>query len=269
MVKEFIVHLYEFEIPKSDIERMSENELAFLSTLAFCVDEIAVFTKLLVQTFHVRPRYDELLSHYQIQQNVLMRSLNAKSFEGFKILRGYKKLLEREGGQQDRLAKIDGYLVELQDLEADPAFELAQSIRDHATNHYIPSETNKNLKNISKRSRFLAYIHETSGNSRYPFGEECVFLARIGRYYSDAGKDSYTMDDVGAWIDWGIKSSRFLSKTLQDYLKWLQDEHFPNWYVTVKKPWLEACLYSEIDEAHLPIILGTEDYIRRRNMAED
>lgn len=140
-----------------------------------------------------------------------MRSLNARIFEAIKLLQDYKKIIRREG-DTDRIAKFDEYAATIGELEKDPSYLLAKTIRDYATNHYLPSK--KNIPHVSERAKFVAYLHENSGNSYYPFGEEFVFLALIGRYFDKHGQSEYSMKDLRNWIDWGLKASRFISKTL-------------------------------------------------------
>ena len=263
MGKKYIIHFYEFSIPKADIEAMPSTEVAFLGTLAFAVDEIVTFEKLLVQSFNHRPSADELLGLYQVQQNVLMRSLNAKIFEALKVLKDYKELAERESAS-DRAEKVAHYLGQLETFLSGETYDLARTIRNHATNHYVTSETKKNLKNLSDKAKFVAYVHKNSGNSYYPFGEETVFLARIGRHFSEHGRDTYAIEDLKKWIDWGLGASKIITRSLQDYLLWLHKEKYPNWKLRKISPYLEEELWGEVHTASIPIILDADEYQRAK-----
>ncbi|WP_419738477.1 hypothetical protein [Ruegeria sp.] len=263
MTNELTIKLSKLEVPKEDLEKMPASELAFLSTLAFAIDEISVFLKLIIQTFKPRPSSEEFLAAYQIQQNTLMRVLNAKCFEALKIVEQYKKQIEREG-DSSRLEKLSELMVELDELAKREEYELAKDIRDHSTNHYLSSETKKNVAHLSSRSTFTAYLHENLGNSFHPFGEEYVFLARIGRHFSEKGDASYSVDDIKKWIDWGLAVGDQITKIFQRYLLWLYSEKFPHWRLEPLLLYLENELVGKIGISNLPIILSADAYFARK-----
>lgn len=267
MENQRIVHLYELAISQSDLKKIDENELAFISTLAFAIDEISIFQKLTVQSFTMKPNSDELKYLHQIQENVITRVLCSKVFEGIKVFEHYVKLVERSGDAAKR-EKLGEYEKELHELKEVRSYDLAKVIRDHSTNHYITSETKENIRFVPDKVRLLSYLHKNRGNSFYPFGEEYVFLARIGRHYSKRHEREFSLDDIREWVDWNVAASDWLSKMFADYLIWMHRERFPEWVLRPRKPYLEMELFAELDEHPLPLIFSAENYLARKEGAE-
>lgn len=252
-----IIHLYKLEIPKADLERLSVDEVAFIATMAFAVDELSVFQKLLIQTFNARPSDDDMLGMDQTQQNCLLRVLIAKSFETLKIVENFKRIMVRRS-KSDRLQILAQFDKDLANFQHNKLYQLAKNIRDYSVSHYIPSEVSKNLQNMESYPQFSAFLHKNSGNSYHPLGEEAVFLARIGRHFREAGRDKWSVEDIRALTDWTIAVSKLNTKTFQRYLLWLHKEFFPDWRLTPVKAYLEQSQYAKADEAILPIFLAAD-----------
>ncbi|MFK7763670.1 MAG: hypothetical protein AB8B62_10435 [Roseobacter sp.] len=252
-----IIHLYKLEIPKADLERLSVDEVAFIATMAFAVDELSVFQKLLIQTFNARPSDDDMSGMYQTQQNCLLRVLIAKSFETLKIVENFKRTMVRKS-KSDRLQVLTQFEEDLANFQHGELYLLAKDIRNHSVSHYIPPEVSKNLQDMGSYPQFSAFLHENSGNSYHPFGEEAAFLARIGRHFREAGRDKWSVEDFRDLTDWTLSVSSLNTKIFQRYLLWLHKEFFPDWRLTPLKPYLEQSQYAKADEAILPIFLAAD-----------
>ncbi|KCV81939.1 hypothetical protein ATO10_08838 [Actibacterium atlanticum] len=246
------MHLYELSIPKADIEKLDETEWAFIATLAFAMDEISVFQKLLVHAKAQKPEAEELRIAHAIQENTITRALCAKIFEAVKLFDQYQRLADRNG-LSDVRNKLVEFSESFDELKADPIYSLAKDIRDHATNHYLPSETKKNLEHVSDKAITKAFLHRNIGNSFYPLGEEFVFLGRIGRHYAEEYDRPHTMEDVRKWVEWALAASKVLTHFFTDYLVWVQRERFPEWALKPTKPYLEPELYGELGETPLKL----------------
>ena len=258
-----IVHLYEFALSQSDLEKLSDDEVAFLATLGFAIDEISIFQKLVVQAFSKKPKDTVLLNLNGIQVNTVTRSLCAKLFEALRIFENYRKMVDRSGDTKTK-EKLDEYERELTEFKRDPNYDLAKTIRDHSTNHYLPSETKKNIKHVPARARFVAYLHENQGNSFYPFGEEYVFFGRIGRYFSDEKKSGFAIDDIQNWIAWSLQISRWLNRMLSGYILWIHKERFPDLALKKKTPYLEMDFFAELGEKPLPLIYSVKSHLAEK-----
>lgn len=258
-----IVHLAELSVSKTDVEKLEKDELAFLATLAFAIDEISVFQKLAVQASTTKPKDNDLRILHQIQENAITRVLCSKVVEAIGLFDGFAKVLERKEESNSK-EKLDEFLAELAELKADKSFLLARTIRNHSTNHYLPSVTKANIEHVSARSTFKAYLHQNQGNSFYPFGEEYVFLGRIARYYKEETEEDFTIQGIRDWMDWSLKVSSWLSATFSKYLIWLHNERYPDWLLTKKTPYLEMPLFVELGEHPLPLIFSTEAYHQKK-----
>lgn len=257
MENKYIIHFAKLEVPQSDLDKLSVDEVAFIATMAFAVDELSVFNRLLLQTFNGKPSSDEMLGVYQTQQNALFRVLISKTFEALKIVESFKQKLQR-GGISHRFEGLTEYEEILQDLKLDERCKLAKNIRDHSTNHYLPSVVASNLASMDSYPKFNAFIHKNSGNSYHPFGEEAVFLARMGRHFKEAGRDTWSIKDFRGLIDWTIEVSSVMMKIFQNYLLWLHKKEFPQWRLAPISPYLEPEFYARADEVDLPIFIATD-----------
>ena len=246
-----IIHLGELILSREDLEKMPDEELAFLATLCFAVDEIGVFERLLVQTLGSRPKSEELQNAYAIQQLTLMRVLNAKVFEAFNILEQYKRMLKRSK-QAESLKFLESYDSAWSVLRDSELYKVAKEIRDKSTNHYLPSETLKNLPYYPEVLRPKIYFHGSSGNSFHPIGEELVFIAKFSR---ELGGYENVQGGLDKWIEWGIESGRFIKKLQQEYLLWLYKNSFPNWRLRKKTPYLEPEFVGFHKKSVLPVFL--------------
>lgn len=246
-----IVHLGELVLTQEHIGHLSDEEVSFIATLCFAVDEISVFERLLVQTMNGLPRSEEMLQLHTMQQLTIMRVMNAKVLEALKIFNQYKTMLERSGKKR-QLDFLRQYNEEVEKIRTHPAFETAQEIRNTSTNHYTPSETKKNLKFHTKNQDLKMYFHENNGNSFHPIGEDLVFIAKLAR---EMGSREKVADGLDGWIGWGLKASKFLKKAQQEYLIWLATESVPNWRLTKKTPYLEAKFSGVLGETTLPLYL--------------
>lgn len=259
-----IMHYGELIIPKSDLDKLGKEELAFLSTLAFAIDEISVFQKLTTHSMGAMPNDDSLKAMYQIQQNAITRVLCSKVFEAIRIFDDGVKLLCRNG-HIDSVEQLKKSVKKIEKLKGDKSYALAKTIRDHSTNHYISSETVKNIEHAPDNAPMRAMLHKNQGNSFYPFGEEYVFLGRINRHFMEEREAAEILQEVRAWIDWSMKASNLLSKIFSGYLIWLHKERFPDWALRKKTPYLETHLFSEIGDYSLPICFSTDAHDRRKD----
>ena len=203
-----------------------------------------------------------MLGVYQTQQNALLRVLIAKTFEALNIVEDFKKKLQRDG-HENRFEKLSEFENELKALKEDANWSLAKSIRDHSTSHYFPTVVAANLSSMQKYPDFHAYLHKNTSNFYHPFGEEAVFLARIGRHFKELGRDSWTLEDLRSLIDWTLDVSRLTMKVFQRYFLWLHKSQFPEWRLAAVKPYLEPQLHARANETNLPVFIATE-HLRKK-----
>ncbi|UYV38555.1 hypothetical protein N4R57_05675 [Rhodobacteraceae bacterium D3-12] len=246
-----IFHIGELAINANDKNKIPDEELAFIATLSFAVDEAAVFKKLLIQTFTDKPKDDDSIQLFMINQFTIMRALNAKIFESLRIFEDYKTILTRSV-QKDRADFLSRFDSEYQKIVNDKAYELARTIRNNSTNHYLQSITRSNLPHVSENSVLKMYLHKSVGNSFHPLGEEYVFIAGVAREH---GGRNEVISALEGWIDWGIMASKLVTRLHQDYLVWLHKSHFPEWKLRKKTPYLDEKFVKKIGTATLPLVL--------------
>ncbi len=262
-----IIHLAKLKMSKSDLAKIDKRELAFLSTIAFAIDEISVIQKLYAQSISLQPRNEELLLMSAIQQNTIARVLSSKLYEAIGLFDKYQVTLKRKGDQEavEALASHQAALVGIKKL---PGYPMAKFIRDHVTNHYLHQETEKNIEYVSEKAQYVAFLHEMQGNSYYPFGEEVVFLGRVGRYFYEEYERTFNASDINHWYDWIKEASKWFTKMFYSYVIWLYRTRFPDWMLVPTKPYLDYELFGELGHSPLPIFFAADRWLAEKHDRE-
>ena len=259
-----IIHLDEFEIPRSDFEKLPPYVRASLATLAYAVDEINVFKRLVVQANTNPPEDLTLRLQHVTQLNSLTRVMSAKIFEAVAVYEDSSKKAKRASDEE--LSKFFNQQHKgWKELKKSRYYVLAKLIRDKATNHYLVSETEQNLEFLGEQYLATFYLSKINGNSFHPMGEEIAFIGRLSRAYKEEFDSEFNPSELYNWIEWCMSASKWMTSFFQNYVLWIHKNRFPEWRLRPRKPYLEEELFFEIGEKPLPIFFSVEKY-KQKNL---
>lgn len=206
-----LLKLYEVGLSSRDLDELGEDLTAVLATISHAVNEINLFRGLFLLSDPEFPSAERIRKKAQIQKFAITRALNAKTFEALDSIDQAKTVLNRRM-QRERSRKVVETLrsvvealctIELQTVGL--GYEVTKEIRDKVTNHYLPSEVRKNLPTAPYHSNAAMVLHETEGDSFYPFAEDLVFFPVLQKFATEKGKSKREIIDE--WMSWSLASS--------------------------------------------------------------
>ncbi len=136
-------------------------------------------------------------------------------------------------------------------LKNQQGFEIAEAIRDKATNHYIPQVVYQNRSRVAESGEHSLYLHRSSGDSFYPFGEEFVFGSFLNKLAEERGQDLNWI--VEEWMNWSICASSQITKTFEVLANECLDRYAPSLCASEIAPYLEPELDGGFRNNSLPL----------------
>lgn len=193
-----IEFLGEYRLSKKEYDHLHPDLQAGLVITAYAITEINTLMRLYLNTTHSTTNDQFIDSASMTMRNIMMRTLSAKVFEYYEMLR-HKDTKNADRSWSDEAEKIR---LQLKKTEADAGYRIAEFIRHEAANHYSLKAARKNYKHTSPRANFSLYVHRKTGNSFYPAGEEVMFLGRMSRHMDSIGETDYgkVTDDWMLWV---------------------------------------------------------------------
>ena len=213
-------HVLDFS--ENDIETLGPELTALVSTSCYISNEIRVFQMLYLQSVAVEPKDSTLRDAANIHRMSILRVLAAKLFEA---VNGIKNFEKRIIGSKSLICRdIFNYMVsELDEIKKLPGYEVAKSLRNKATNHYVPSEV---LNRSNNRSSLIlertSFMNERLGNCFSPFGEQFVFGSILDTEAESRGISVAELIDN--WQDWISASGMAITESHSNLMMRVVDE---------------------------------------------
>jgi len=251
-----IVFLHELKFTDRDIEKIGKDTFAFITTFAFAVDEISVFSKLLIQSVGNRPNDEVLLQLYAIQHNAITRVLSAKVFETIKLFGKYQRYLEKHSDGQ-KLEALEDSRKSLEVLTRSPSHKLSKRLRDQITNHFDFDASRENLNgHVSQNASKSIFLNKFQGNSFSPLGEEVVFKGGVWRYIKEDTRTEVDAKRLREWTDWNQQAAGWAIKAFNGFILWILETEFPEKNLERKAHYLEPELFGDMKTSKLPIVFN-------------
>ena len=196
---------------------MPDEQKAFFALICMAQNDIATFSRLVVLS-NWEPTKDENVNIISaIQTNSLLRIWSAKLFE-------FAKMIDETGGKEtvkdeDLREFAKSYFHLFDKIESMPGFRIARMIRNKAANHYAFPDVLKSLTKIDAKAKCGYLLHDLSGNSYYPFGEEVAFIGQLNRHLAGTSEKINAGQGIRDWMTWNIEASRIASQVLPAFNK--------------------------------------------------
>ncbi|MGL4310602.1 MAG: hypothetical protein ACRCSU_08950 [Paracoccaceae bacterium] len=225
--------LYSYRLRWRDLEGLSDVELAALSSVFFCDNEVNSLRRLCLLSMFWVTENDKIHSAAEIQRNMLLRTLTGRLFEFLEL---YNQI-SSEGRQSSSIVEIMKTLKKDQrDCRNHPGFRIAQRIRKSQAHHYDFAAIRKLVTKHDPNAVFDFNLTPESGNAFAPFAEALVFNPdphdRIYHELSKAEAEAL----VNNWIDW--------THVATDLLKALREQLFEK-LIIAKNPSLRPQYRTE------------------------
>ena len=243
-------------ISRADFEKLGDRERGFLAAICFAMNDISIFTKLLVMSFRDQPD-DDVFKHYHVcQQNVLLRSLTAKVFEYLKCLEGQFRQWERRPTPPEELERFTDIKAALEELSAAEYFEISREMRNKLTNHYSSSDFTRYSGHLADDAALKFIFHDQVGNTVYPIGEEVGFAGFLNQV---AGENERGADFVHAWMDWILGASRWSAEATNEFLRYYLFDVIGIEPRGVRTIFCDPSFVQNICDIRLPMIVKSPD----------
>ena len=254
-----IEYLTELGISWTELGEMPDEQKAFFALICLAQNDITTYSRLVVLANWEPTRDENVNVIATIQINSLLRVWSAKLFE-------FSKLIDRIGG--GKLIKDDAlrifarkYLHLFSTIESMPGYSIARMLRNDAASHYAFPEVVRSLSKIDASAKCGYIMHESVGNSYYPFGEEVAFVGQLNRHLSGTSKKIDAAQGVRDWMNWNTQASRIAGKVLPDFNKDFVIPLIANKRRRLRKQahWLEHGMVGTFGSTKLPLLMRKRD----------
>ena len=246
-----LVHLFEYQVPKSSLEQLSREQTAILGILSYAVSEVNALAKFFIIAQQDKTGENPIDIASMIHQNVILRTWSAKLFEVMEFAgTADKRLLASD---DDLRVDFEEALLELDELKSTEGFSTARVMRNEATSHYSMKAALKNIDYMSEDAECNLYLGELNGNSFYPFGEELMFVARMSRQGKNSRSKAERLAQFWDWHDWNIAMNDWLSRLHFRVVKTLFLDSETEIFARHKAYWVPPSMLSEMDTNIAPL----------------
>ncbi|UWQ54265.1 hypothetical protein [Leisingera caerulea] len=244
----------ELPICWAELSSLSDDEKAVVGVLSYATTESNALRRMFIFASHEMVGEDAIDTAISIQRFVLLRTASSRLFEVKEFLEfgGKRKTLKDE--------KILAFAAEALDafekLKGKNGYEIARNMRHEATHHYSLSAARKNLRHVPSNANCSLYLHQMTGNSYYPMGEEVMFVGGMNRVGAKFSSKEEKQELINEWYEWNLAASQWLENTFTSCLKLFLLPKFPQKKALRKSFRLGPELVSSPDEHKVPIFLG-------------
>lgn len=166
----------EVRLSKVYLKSLPKRHLNFIVSASLAGNDISVLSKILIGYRNIDSDGRQLAEIRAVNHWTVRRILAAKVFEFTKLFERYGKALRRSKLAED-ISYADEIYTFVDKWKSAKEFEFVKKIRDSATNHYFVDECEEGLARYKDATRFGLLLHNQSGNSYYPIGEEIAHLS--------------------------------------------------------------------------------------------
>jgi hypothetical protein len=210
-----IEYLTEIKITWSELKLMPAEQRAFFALICMALNDIITFSRLVVLANWKPGREENIDVIAAIQKNSLLRVWSAKLFElseAIENIEKKKKLLDKP--LKEFILKHRALYADISEL---PGYFLARAIRNQASSHYGFSDIVRSLDHVGDLAKCGYLLHEATGNSCYPLGEEVAFVGQLNRHMSGTQRFANKTTGIEEWMDWNVKATRIANNLIADF----------------------------------------------------
>lgn len=250
-----IEYLTEIQISWSELKLMPTEQRAFFALICMALNDIVTFSRLVVLA-NWKPDQEENINIIAaIQKNSLMRVWSAKLFELSESIANIdrKKKLE-DKSLKDFIEKHKVLYAEISNL---PGYFLARAIRNQASSHYSFSDILRSLDHVGDLAKCGYLLHEATGNSCYPLGEEVAFIGQINRHMTGTQSFGSATNGIAEWMDWNVKATSIANNLIADFNRQFVMPFLKHDRRRSRRQayWLDPRMVGQYGESMLPIIM--------------
>lgn len=169
--------------------------------------------------------------------------LSAKIYEYICFIDGYAKSLRRN--KNHALSKFLEKANEFLAIKGDPEFVIAKELRDNITHHYHGATDIRNLKVFPDSKEFSMFLHQSSGNSLSPLGEEIGTFGILKSRNAEIDSDKF--------VSWTAKTSGLITRFQQESMILILDHFFPEKRIVTRKVAIDSMLVGH-EETRSPLL---------------
>ncbi|MFW8633575.1 hypothetical protein [Cribrihabitans pelagius] len=246
-------HFWEYPISWRLMQTLPEDQQAAIAVLSFAVSEVNALSRLYIFNAHKLIGEAAIDCATSIQRFLLLRAWSAKLFEIEDFLNlGGKKKVTRD---KELLKLANRALESFVTLRDERIYPIVRDIRNEATSHYSLTAAKKNLKFVSYNANCNMYIHEMSGNSFYPMGEEVMFIGRLNRRGASLPTKDERAAQFESWMNWNVSATNWLSSTHASFVRELIFEKQKSRAARKRTYWIPPKFVGSREDGLAPIFL--------------
>jgi hypothetical protein len=244
--------LVEFPLSWDEIETLPPDQRAALGIICFAFSEINALMRMYAFSQRSLSGDEAIDMAVIIQNNVLLRTWSAKIYEFSEFLRFHG---DHKTTDATLLELAHNALLSFEAHKKAEGYSSARNLRHEASNHYLLGPVKKNLNAVSRRANCSLYLHEMTGNSFYPLGEEIVFLGRLNRQGLKLETEEERQGLYQAWWDWCLATTKWQQSVTAKFLRRIILDNFPDKKPQRKDHWLSLDLVGNPELSNFPVFI--------------
>ncbi|MBB3018598.1 hypothetical protein FHR70_001652 [Microvirga lupini] len=240
------VQVFEFgelRFTKSELQSVDRRIFSLIVGSSVAANDVAVLQRLALFHGHHPSDSEVLKTFIGVNSLILFRMLSAKIYEYIHFIDGHATKLRRNPS-----AKLNRFLVRADTflkIKDDPVFATVKELRDNVTHHYHGAADVKNLETFDENHTFSMFLHEASGNSLAPLGED-IGTFGILRTRNDG-------IDIEKLIAWTIEVSGRITSFQHQTMILILNDFFPDKKLVMRRVPVESRLVGS-DDTKSPLL---------------
>lgn len=208
--------LYAYRLKWRDLKHLSEVELAALSGVFFCDNEVNALRRLCFLSMYWLTENDRIHKAAEIQRNMLLRTLTGRLFEFLEL---YNQISSK-GRQSSAIVEAMATLRnDHRDCRKHPGYKVAEVIRKRQAHHYDFNSIRDLVARHDPNTPFDFNLAPESGSAFAPFAEALVFNPDPqGRLEEELTREE-SKSLVNDWIEWTHVATELLKKLREELLQ--------------------------------------------------
>lgn len=246
---------YFVELPMrwSDFNPLSDDQKAALSVVCFAVTEVNALMRMYAFSEHEYTGKPAIDYGMLVQSHSILRTWSAKLFE-FSEFISFKDKANKT--TDATLIALSGkHMATFDALKLADGYQTARYLRHETTSHYLLNPVRKNLPYVSDKADCSFYLHQMTGNSHYPMGDEVVFVARLNREGAHLTTEQEKKDTYRKWWNWNLEATRWLNDVHLSFYKELVVPIAKGKIARRKNYWIDPRFVGIPEEVKIPSIL--------------
>ena len=252
-----IEYLHELEFRWKDFDALSDDQKAAFSIACFAVSEVNALTKIYAYSQHELTGQTAIDYGVMIQSHSVLRSWSAKLFEFSEFI--YFRGRDNRTTDATLLSISKRHVETFKKLRDDKGYSAARYLRHETTNHYLLSPVRKNLEFVSENANCNFYVHQMTGNSYYPMGDEVVFAARMSREGGHSGTVEEKLRVYKNWWQWNLAATTWLHGVHFDLYNELIKPIAKTKFARRKDYWISPSLVGTPEERKIPLFMRRQE----------